>query len=141
MAQDHDGLDVRVGDQERATVADALAAAVAAGQLTPDEHAERMELALRARTRGDLASLTADLPPVAPDAAVEERVRRKEQRHALARSWRSWAGVAILLTVIWALSGFGGDGPWNPHSYWPVWPIGVWGAVLLMRTITGSDDD
>jgi DNA replication protein DnaC len=42
-----------------------LAAAVADGRLTPDEHAERTEAALYARTLGDLAELTADLAPAA----------------------------------------------------------------------------
>ncbi len=42
-----------------------LAAALADGRLTPDEHSERTEAALSARTLGDLAGLTADLAPAA----------------------------------------------------------------------------
>ncbi len=40
-----------------------LAAAVADGRLTPDEHSERTAAALSARTLGELAGLTADLAP------------------------------------------------------------------------------
>jgi hypothetical protein len=37
--------------------------------------------------------------------------------------------AALVLTAIWALSGFG--------DYWPGWVIGIWGVALLWRTING----
>lgn len=51
-------------DQERERATQTLAAAAGDGRLTPAELDERLEAALTARTSGDLAKLTADLPEV-----------------------------------------------------------------------------
>ncbi len=56
--------DLRASDSDRERVIALLGSAAADGRLTPDEHADRVERAYRARTLGDLAGLTADL--VAP---------------------------------------------------------------------------
>jgi hypothetical protein len=76
-----DGGLVRASDAERDRVVEALAAASAEGRLTLEEYSERSDAALVARTHGDLASLTADLPasslPAVPhgdDAAVPEEI-------------------------------------------------------------------
>jgi hypothetical protein len=37
--------------------------------------------------------------------------------------------TAVVLTVIWAISGMG--------DYWPVWVIGPWGLLLLWQTVSG----
>ncbi len=62
-----------------------LAAALADGRLTPDEHSERTEAALSARTLGELAGLTADLAPAAEqpvhlDDKVVAALARTEER-------------------------------------------------------------
>lgn len=54
-------LTIRISDEERASAARALDAAVADGRLTWLEHAERSEGVWGARTRGDLAPFLADL--------------------------------------------------------------------------------
>lgn len=53
--------DLRASDSDRERVITLLSAAAADGRLTPDEHADRVERAYRARTLGELASLTTDL--------------------------------------------------------------------------------
>jgi Domain of unknown function (DUF1707)/Cell wall-active antibiotics response 4TMS YvqF len=53
--------DLRASDSDRERVITLLGAAAADGRLTPDEHADRVERAYRARTLGELAGLTTDL--------------------------------------------------------------------------------
>jgi hypothetical protein len=53
--------DLRASDSDRERVITLLSAAAADGRLTPDEHADRVERAYRARTLGELAGLTVDL--------------------------------------------------------------------------------
>ena len=54
--------DVRASDDERTLVVERLDRALATGRLGPDEYSERVGAAYRARTRGELTDLTADLP-------------------------------------------------------------------------------
>ena len=53
---------VRASDADRDRTVEALAAASAEGRLSLEEYSQRSEAALLARTIGELASLTADLP-------------------------------------------------------------------------------
>jgi hypothetical protein len=59
--------------------------------------------------------LLADLP---------DAPRRHAARPRAAGEWQAWAGVAVLLLVIWALTGAG--------ALWPVWPIGFWALGLVL---------
>ncbi len=68
---------LRVSDHDRDLVVEQLGEHASAGRLTLAEHEERMALALRAKTRGELQRLLADLP--APTAAEPAR-RRKVTR-------------------------------------------------------------
>jgi hypothetical protein len=65
---------MRASDADRDRAIEVLAAASAEGRLSLEEYSERSETALAARTLGDLASLTADLPaavlPAAPHGDV-----------------------------------------------------------------------
>lgn len=56
----------RASDVDRDQTVEALAAASAEGRLTLEEYSQRSEAALVARTRGELISLTADLPAPPP---------------------------------------------------------------------------
>jgi hypothetical protein len=58
----HKNLELRASDAERDRVVDQLREAVAEGRLTPEEHAERVEGALAARTLGELEGYVRDLP-------------------------------------------------------------------------------
>jgi hypothetical protein len=68
---------LRVSDAERDATIQALGGHAAEGRLTLDELEERANRALEAKTRGDLAALTTDLPAQAQAAPPSEgRVRR-----------------------------------------------------------------
>jgi hypothetical protein len=54
--------DLRAADADRDRVAAILGGALAVGRLTSTEHAERLDAAYAARTLGELAPLTRDLP-------------------------------------------------------------------------------
>jgi hypothetical protein len=66
------GVPIRASDAERERVMDALRDAAAEGRLTFEELADRIEAAGRARTRDELAILTADLPP---ETAADQAIR------------------------------------------------------------------
>lgn len=59
---------VLASDADREAVSGRLGSAFAEGRLTAAEHAERVQAAYGARTRGELGALTADLPAPAGDA-------------------------------------------------------------------------
>lgn len=77
---DADQPDVRASDSEREDVISALSEHAAAGRLTLDELEVRIERALAARTRRDLAALTDDLPAIANQVQPS---RRKATRWVL----------------------------------------------------------
>lgn len=54
--------DVRASDNEREAVVEQLERALVHGRLSTDEFNERLEAAYAAKTRGDLAEITRDLP-------------------------------------------------------------------------------
>ena len=65
---------LRASDSDREDVAERLRAATAEGRLLAGELEERLEVALKARTYGELDALVVDLP--APPAAVPATRRR-----------------------------------------------------------------
>jgi hypothetical protein len=68
---------VRASDADRDRTLDVLATASAEGRITLDEYSQRSEAALVARTQGDLASLTDDLPAATSpsgDAGIPEEI-------------------------------------------------------------------
>ena len=60
--------EIRVSDQERNGVVESLRTHCADGRLTLDEFAERVEVALAAKTQAELSEITRDLPAVLPTA-------------------------------------------------------------------------
>ena len=139
---------LRASDSDRRRTAERLSRALAEGELTADEHTDRAVSAAAARTRGELAALTKDL---AIDSAPEDvpwaqRARTpapydRPRRHRvaeLASGWRSWAGTAVLLTVVWGVASLASG---HLTSYWPVWPLAFWGAGLIITGIRGPRND
>ncbi|KOU59870.1 hypothetical protein ADK57_31810 [Streptomyces sp. MMG1533] len=88
--------ELRASHAERDRVVDVLRIAAGDGRLTAEELDERLEAALTARTMGELAVLTTDLPTAleegpAGGAAIEAKeVVRIEQEGASARRDAGW---------------------------------------------------
>ena len=140
---------LRAADADRAAVATVLGEHMAAGRLTVDEYDERLSRAYAARTYGELAELTVDLPP-APRPQVPQPVTHGNPYRAHAcgsgpwnaggstgAAWRSWLRTALIVVTIWAITSIASA---SFLYFWPIWVIGPWGAVLLARTLTGDDD-
>jgi hypothetical protein len=116
-------VQVRVSDRERDQVVASLREHAGEGRLEMDELAERLDSVYAARTRADLAALTADLPEPSPRSPVEEHgPRQRELRSHVA----AFVAVNLLLVAIWALTGAG--------YFWPVWPILGWGIGVASHT-------
>ncbi|GHJ34842.1 DUF1707 domain-containing protein [Streptomyces sp. TS71-3] len=85
---------LRASHADRDRVVDVLRVAAGEGLLTADELDERLEAALSARTVGELAPLTADLPPVSasagPTAAEVKDVLRIERRFSAVERGGRW---------------------------------------------------
>ncbi|MFE2298681.1 DUF1707 domain-containing protein [Streptomyces sp. NPDC059445] len=74
--------ELRASHADRDRVVDVLRIAAGDGLLTADELDERLEAALSARTLGELAGLTVDLPSVGAAAAEAKDSVRIEQVHS-----------------------------------------------------------
>jgi len=72
----------RVSDTDRDDAVTLLREHVVVGRLTLDEFSERVGVALRARTRDDIAGAMTDLPTLA--VAAEEATRRRSRRRFVA---------------------------------------------------------
>ncbi|MCV2491227.1 DUF1707 domain-containing protein [Geodermatophilus sp. YIM 151500] len=141
---------LRAGDADRTATADLLGKHMAAGRLTLDEYDERLARAYAAKTYGELAELTADLPSARPAATPAPATRpptaprphpvamrscggspwSRPGHRDLAHAWRAWLTTSITVLAIYVMTGvIGGFG-----YPWPVWVIGPWGLVLLAQT-------
>ena len=133
--------DLRAGDEDRDRTIARLREAFAEGRLTQDEFDGRMGQAAVARTMGDLAALTADLPAsttgTQPPAISTEPATDDidEQRDRLRKGWAAWAGVSVMVNVIWLGTWITGSGDGAP-AYWPIWVMGPWGAAMLIGTLS-----
>jgi hypothetical protein len=125
---------MRVSDAERSQVADALSKHFADGRLDQAEFDERMQRAMAAKTRADLAGLFDDLPPLLPEgAAATELRRRRRGGFALVAvtslifvaafssalwAWHfPWLLFALIFFLFWRRSRWGGRRGWH-HGCW-----------------------
>ncbi|MEU3339308.1 DUF1707 domain-containing protein [Streptomyces sp. NPDC006668] len=94
--------ELRASHADRDRVVDVLRIAAGDGLLTSDELDERLEVALSARTLGELSALTADLPNVSAGAEAKDVVRI-EQVHsgAIERVGRWVVPRRMELAVYW----------------------------------------
>jgi hypothetical protein len=94
-------LELRASDADRDRAAAVLGGALATGRLTSAEHAERLDAAYAAKTLGDLAPLTRDLPAEGTDAAVTvaDRAEVAARFSKVIRSGRWVAGRRTRLTA------------------------------------------
>lgn len=123
--------DMRAGDEDRDRTIALLREAFAEGRLGDDEFQGRLEQAAAARTFGDLAPLTADLPVPAPSSPAATVAPREEaEQQDWRKAWGAWLGTAVLVNVIWAATWLG-NADERPY-YWPIWVWGPWGAAMLV---------
>ena len=115
---------LRLSDRERERAVDLLAHHAAQGRLTPEELEARIDSAHAARTRGQLAVLTADLPASDGDDHPDATRRRVSRgaRLDLSDQLVAFLAVNLVLVAVWALSGMG--------YFWPAWPLLGWGLAL-----------
>ncbi|WFE51753.1 DUF1707 domain-containing protein [Micromonospora sp. WMMD1155] len=149
-----DGRDgMRAADADREAVAERLRIALNEGRLELHEYDERLQRAYAARTYADLEVLLTDLPPVTPPqrsglAAASTSVPAVDPPGAqsgpvatrgvtarwLAEVWLRYLNVVAIVVTIWAVTSLLSR---DLLYFWPVWVAGPWGAVLLVRTVTG----
>jgi Domain of unknown function (DUF1707) len=98
---------IRASDADRQVVHERLRQAQADGALTLTEFDVRLAEAYQARTRGDLARLTADLPEpssaIAPVPVPKRAAAGRSGETALRVLATIWLSVSVLNLVIWGL--------------------------------------
>ncbi len=120
---------LRVSDQQRDQVAQAIRDHYAAGRLNEEELTERVTAAYSARTESDLTELVKDLPklPASPQQQKAElRQRRSELQSRLFQEAGGGAVAFAVCTAIWAASGAHG-------SFWPIW-VALLTLIVLARS-------
>lgn len=128
-------LDLRVSNDEREVVVDTLGLAMSEGRLTLVEYEQRLDAVWASTTRGDLAEVVRDLPAAEESTAADVTHTRSEWREYL-DEWRWWLGGAVVMNGIWAVQWIS-DG--EPNSYWPLWPLGIWGIILIAMVFMPED--
>ena len=141
---------LRASDADRERVVTALGRHLSDGRLTLVEFEDRVGQAYAARTFGDLAPLTADLPGPGPfdrrapgvgdlARATDRRPeRRRTERGELAAAPGPGFGLllpALICVAIWLASwvSSGGDRP----AFWPIWVIAPCLVIATARCLSG----
>lgn len=125
--------DLRASDADRDAVARRLQVAVDEGRLDLSDYDERLRDAYAARTYAELDRLTADLPePAVVEGTVPQAML---PRREYLDEWRSWGGTAIVLVAIWGISSVAAG---RALFFWPMFPLGVWAAILLAGMVSGG---
>ena len=138
---------MRASDHDRQEVVDLLRAAVGDGRLRMDEYVDRMELAYRAVTYGDLVPLHADLPAarpaIGPGAAPPAAPRATASRYCLVAAFAGLPAVLRVLWTIWLTAVSVNVVVWGLVSLttahliypWPLWVAGPYGAMLFALSV------
>ncbi|WP_116247459.1 DUF1707 domain-containing protein [Nocardiopsis sp. FIRDI 009] len=131
---------MRTSDEERDRVARLLQEQFAQGRLDQEEFTDRLGQAYKARTVGELAEVTRDLPerdladlpgsaPRGAEFAVAPPISMRDP--ALLVPWILYGGVNVLCFVIWLILFLTGQ-----NSYpWFLWVLGPWGIVMGVVTV------
>ena len=115
----------RASDAEREAVAERIRAAAGDGRLDHDELEERLEAAYSARTVGELATLTNDLPERDSGSAGREPAWQSEEVRAKLATFIVANTICI---AVWALTGADGD-------FWPKWVLLGTGIALFVTLV------
>ena len=145
---------LRAADVDREAVARRLDHHLASGRITVAEYEDRSARAWAAKTYGELAELTADLPAEPAEHRVSlakeppAGATRPAQQHAgqpacgpwarggsLRAAWAGWLTTGLIVLTIWLATSLS-SGELLP--FWPIWVIGPWGAALLARTLVAA---
>jgi hypothetical protein len=138
--------EIRASDADRDRVAAALREHCAQGRIAVDELNERLDLAYRARTLGDLQKVTSDLPeedmyelpvPAYRHSTPARRPSSGIYRAGMRAGWATYASVNLVCIVIWLLTVVSGGAAYP----WWIWVAGPWGAVMLAGQLFGSHEE
>lgn len=141
---------IRASDAERDAVAERLRVAYAEGRLTADEFGDRLDRVLGARSRGELAVFTADLPlpPARPRAPAVPAVRTGSGAHPAApgsageaplrQQWAGWAGVNAMCLAAWVVTCVASG---SLLFFWPIFVLAPWGIGMAGRTTAARRDE
>ena len=123
---------MRASDADREAVADALRDAHAEGRLTLEEFEERLDATLAAKTIGELAVVTKDLPsPQRSDRGHHRRADAGRSPHGAAATWGRLGEPASSSVGLGGVSVRTGQ-----RDFWPIWVAGR-GARCCSPTLGG----
>ncbi len=120
---------LRVSDQERERAALEIREHFAAGRLSDEELADRLQAVYSAKTADQLHAVRADLPLLPATVAAQQRAELVQRRTHLQRRLLQQAGGGVglfaLCTAIWLTSGAQGQ-------FWPMW-VALLVLISLLR--------
>jgi hypothetical protein len=109
---------LRVSDEERERAAQEIREHFAAGRLSDDELADRLQAVYSAKTVEELQATRTDLPLLPAMVAAQQRAELAERRSQLQRRLFQEAGGGVIAfavcSLIWLASGASGQ-------FWPIW--------------------
>ena len=119
-----DDPSMRVSNAERTEVADLLAKHYGEGRLDEEEFNERLDRAMKAKTRADLHGLFADLPDMHGEPVAEQPravVPQRRRRPLIAR-------VAFIVLLLFLVSAV-----WHAVTipFWGFWGFGTGGGIFV----------
>ena len=129
-----ESLSQRASDAEREAVAERLRDAAGDGRLDHNELEERLEAAYGARTLGDLAVLTSDLPERPTDPAPSEPAWRSDEVRA---KLASFIVANFICIAVWVATG-------AEAGFWPKWVLlgtGIGLVATLVHRVLGVEDE
>ncbi|HZX08543.1 DUF1707 domain-containing protein [Kribbella sp.] len=155
MNEERPGGPIRIGDREREDAVRRLGEHYEAGRLTAEEHSERVEQVLKAKTEADLQAQFADLPgphQAGPGAAPHGAAGAEGESWAGPWGWRKppWtapensAGSAGPAGSGSGSGGFGGRPPWAARGFISRVPLpllivlGVLGVLASIGCVFGG---
>ncbi len=131
--------ELRAGDSDRDHTIAQLREAYAEGRLNSQEFDARLDRAHAARTFGELAELTRDLPvPTSLAPSVAGGDPPSARRRGMRDVWAAWLGVGVIVNIVWLGTWMGnGSAPYD----WPIWVMGPWGGALIIATLARNRND
>lgn len=123
----------RASDAERNAVVTLLGTHLSEGRIDLAEYDQRVAQVYATATRDQLNLVLADLPEItaAKPAPASGGARIPIWQRIEAGSW---LGVSVIVLTIWGLISLSVG---ELTYFWPMWVIGPWGAVLLLRMLSG----